>query len=106
MNATASYNPTPFDIEWTRQLIEGSAKPVTVWGIPGNKSVYRIDRQERTFTLIAGPKVWANGNLFEQLTACATLLGYTVREEPQAMTADVVQEAFGKGKTLSWFYRN
>lgn len=71
----ARYVPTPFEIEWTKRLIDG-LRHGAFWASPKRKTVYRLDKINKTFWLVSGE----NEDLFDQLTAACEPLGYKVRK--------------------------
>jgi hypothetical protein len=81
MNGKAKWQPTDFDIAWTRALITGSDGDLSLWGVKANRAVYLIDRTVQRFTLVHGPKDKFKGcDLFAMLSIILPKIGWTVEE--------------------------
>jgi hypothetical protein len=89
------WQPRPYDIEWTRRLIEGFKTDPAYWAVPFNKSIYLFHRTNRTIALVYGPK----DDLFQKMLVIGRILYYTVSHEPQRVTLEMQSQVFGIGKS-------
>jgi len=81
MNYETPWQPTDYDLAWTRKLIAGSGTEITLWGVIANHAIYMIDRPSRCMTLVHGPKDGFKGcNLFLMLDTILPKLGWKVQE--------------------------
>jgi len=100
-----SWKPKPSDIEWTRRMIDG-LNDGGVWAIPNNRSIWRLNKLERTFVCIHGTKDF----MYQQLESVCKHLGYTVALKDEKMTKEQVDRTIasltfgadqsGTGKTI------
>jgi hypothetical protein len=77
------YEPTPNDIAWTQNLI-ASLNDGGHWAWPAAERVFRVNKQAKTFTLIAGKPPTNLGAAksdenWEMLKAVLSQIGYTLR---------------------------
>jgi len=93
------YVPRPSDIDWTVAQFQ-RLNDRAIWGVPSNRSIYRLDKKASTLELLYGPEMGCQGNLFEQLAIICShprinlRLIRNVKTVPRAM----VESDFGLGK--------
>lgn len=91
------WQPRPSDISWTANLIR-SMSDGGRWTIPMNQSVWAIDKTNKVFRCVVGPK----DDMFDKLTKVCARLGYKVEYAPESVAPAVIgAEDYGKGKTAS-----
>lgn len=100
----SNWKPRQSDIDWTRKHFD-SLNDGTVWGIPRNNSIWRIDKIARVLTCIHGPK----DEMFNALTTTCKILGYTTRHATETLEPEVIakhlpitldESTYGTGKSI------
>lgn len=95
------FTPRNSDVLWTLNLIRSLKTDIAYWGVPFNRSIYRVNKTDRTFELVYGPETGPNGNLLHHLTViCADpMIGFTVRRATDIPVQEFGIEANGAGKS-------
>ena len=99
------WKPTQYHIDWTRKMFE-SMNDQAVWGIPDNRSIYRIDKSAKTLTCIHGERDY----MFDQLTIVCQRLGYTTAYKQENLPdtevakhlppVELGADVYGAGKSI------
>lgn len=70
------WTPRPSDIAWQENMVR-VLKDGAVWGVPMSESVFKIDKQNKTFKLTAGDP---NNETNMRIAKVFKLLGYSEQE--------------------------
>jgi hypothetical protein len=93
-----NWQPRPSDIAWTQNMIDG-LRDGGIWGIPANRSVWKLDKQRKVFVCIHGPK---NDDMFHKITVCCRACGYATEHAPESLKPQQVdQHLYGTGKATT-----
>jgi hypothetical protein len=88
------WTPRPSDVAWTASLIQNMSH-LALWGIPVNGSLWRLDKEQRVFACIHGPR----DDMFDRITAVCRPLGYRTAHTPEPVEPVVLdQYLHGRGK--------
>ena len=72
---TDTWEPSESDIAWVANLVR-MMKDGASWGLPMNKTVYKIDKKNKRLTLIEG----VVDGMFFRNKKCFAKIGYEVME--------------------------
>jgi len=110
MSFNKHWQPTPYDLAWTQNLID-HLNDGGIWGVPRNNSVWKLDKQKRMFTCIFGKE----DALFQAITICCRKLGYSTELKREKLAPETVAQhmaastqftEFGTGKSISRVGKN
>ena len=92
-----SYQPTQFDLNWTRSLIDKMSDG-GVWWIPRCDTIWRFDKTNRVLICVSGD--W-NAPDSKALRIICPILGWTTAHRPEALTAEQIEEAHVTTTTIT-----
>ena len=69
------YEPQPSDLVWLKDLLE-TLKDGGIWAVPCSASTFKINKQDKTLTLLAGD---INNPTNQRTVAVAAAMGWSVK---------------------------